>query len=40
MYKAMPEKVWMNDAEINKGVFIRDYRIEINIDRLLQSFDS
>jgi general stress protein 26 len=40
MYKAVPEKVWMNDAEINDDVFIRDYRVEINIDQLIQSFGS
>jgi hypothetical protein len=29
MYKAVPEKVWMNDAEITDGVFIRDFRVEV-----------
>lgn len=31
MYKAVPVKVWMNDAEIKDGVFIRDYRVEISL---------
>jgi len=32
MYKAVPEKVWMNDAEVTDGVFIRDYREEISLE--------
>jgi len=31
MYKAEPQKMWMNDAEIKNGVFIRDYRVELSI---------
>lgn len=31
MYKAVPEKVWMNDAEVTDGVFIRDYRVDISL---------
>ena len=34
MYKAVPEKVWMNDAEIKDGVFIKDYRVEVSLDTL------
>lgn len=33
-YKAIPQKIWMNDAEIKDGKFIKDYRVEINIDTL------
>jgi hypothetical protein len=29
VYKAEPQRVWMNDAEVTDGVFIRDYRVEI-----------
>jgi len=29
VYKAVPQKVWMNDAEIEDGIFIRDYRVDI-----------
>lgn len=34
MYKAVPEKVWMNDAEIKDGVFIRDYRVDISLETI------
>lgn len=34
MYKAVPERVWMNDAEIKDGVFIRDFRVEVPLDIL------
>jgi nitroimidazol reductase NimA-like FMN-containing flavoprotein (pyridoxamine 5'-phosphate oxidase superfamily) len=34
MYKASPQKVWMNDAEITDGVFIRDFRVEIDLEKL------
>lgn len=30
-YKATPQKMWMNDAEEKDGVFLRDYRVEINL---------
>lgn len=30
-YKAVPQRVWINDAEEINGVFIRDYRIEVNL---------
>lgn len=29
VYKAVPQRVWMNDAEEKDGVFIRDYRVEV-----------
>jgi hypothetical protein len=31
VYKATPEKIWMNDAEIRNNVFIRDYRVELSL---------
>lgn len=31
MYKAIPEKIWINDAEIEDDIFIRDYRVEISL---------
>ncbi len=34
MYKAVPEKIWLNEAEVVDGAFIRDYRVEISIDKL------
>lgn len=34
MYKATPQKVWMNDAEIKDGVFIKDYRVELDLEDL------
>ena len=30
-YKATPQKMWTNDAEEINGVFIRDYRVELNL---------
>lgn len=32
VYKAVPQRVWMNDAEVTDGVFIRDYKVEIPLD--------
>ncbi len=40
MYKAIPERIWMNDAELKEGVFIRDYRVEIDIKQLIQELTS
>jgi general stress protein 26 len=33
-YKAVPERVWMNDAEMNGDEFIRDIRVELPLDEL------
>lgn len=30
-YKAIPQRMWVNDAEENNGRFIRDYRVAIDI---------
>lgn len=37
VYKAIPNRVWMNDAEITSGRFIRDYRVELPIEQLKQA---
>jgi len=34
VYKAIPQQVWMNDAEINNNVFVRDYRVAVSLDSL------
>lgn len=34
VYKAVPLKVWMNDAEVANGEFIRDYRVELDLDKV------
>lgn len=34
VYKATPEAIWMNDAEMRDGVFIRDYRTALSLDVL------
>ncbi|TAH32889.1 pyridoxamine 5'-phosphate oxidase family protein [Candidatus Saccharibacteria bacterium] len=34
MYKAVPKRVWMNDAEVKDGVFLRDYKVELSLDTL------
>jgi nitroimidazol reductase NimA-like FMN-containing flavoprotein (pyridoxamine 5'-phosphate oxidase superfamily) len=31
VYKAVPQRVWMNDAEEKDGVFLRDYRVSVNL---------
>ena len=30
-YKAIPKRMWVNDAEEKDGKFIRDYRVEVNL---------
>ncbi len=30
VYEAIPERFWINDVQIEKGVFIRDYRVELS----------
>lgn len=32
--KAVPRHVWMNDAEVKDGVFIRDYRVEVSLEAI------
>lgn len=34
VYKAMPHRVWMNDAEAKDGVVVRDYRVEVSLAEL------
>lgn len=34
VYKAVPQQVWMNNAEEKDGIFIRDYRVEIPIETI------
>lgn len=34
VYKAVPQRMWTNAAEIKNGMFIRDYRIEVPIDKI------
>jgi general stress protein 26 len=34
VYKAVPQRVWMNAAEVNNGVFLRDYRVDIPLDTI------
>jgi nitroimidazol reductase NimA-like FMN-containing flavoprotein (pyridoxamine 5'-phosphate oxidase superfamily) len=34
VYKATPTRVWMNDAQIENGVFIKDYRVEVSLNIL------
>jgi hypothetical protein len=31
VYRAVPERVWMNDAELDKDTFVRDYRAELSL---------
>jgi len=34
IYKAVPEQLWMNDAEVTDGIFIRDYRVELDLNEV------
>jgi hypothetical protein len=34
MYKAVLQRVWMNDAQIEDGIFMRDIRVEVSLDEL------
>lgn len=34
MYKAIPEKIWINDAEVKDSIFIKDFKVELNTDSL------
>jgi len=34
VYKAIPQRVWMNDAEVEGGVFIRDYRVDVPLEAI------
>ena len=34
VYKAVPEQMWVNAAEIKDGMFIRDYRLEVPLEDL------
>lgn len=34
VYKATPQRIWMNDAEVKDGVFIRDYRVEVSLEAI------
>lgn len=38
VYKAIPQQVWMNDAEERDGEFVRDYRVEISLEELKTLF--
>ncbi len=33
-YKAVPQRAWMNEAQVEDGKFIRDFRVEIALDVL------
>lgn len=39
MYKAVPDRIWMNDAEISDGVFIKDFRVEIPLELIKDSLN-
>ncbi len=34
IYRATPKRVWMNDAEVEDGTFIRDYKVEVLLQEL------
>lgn len=33
-YKARPQSVWINDAEVDSGEYVGDYRVEVDLDSL------
>lgn len=34
VYRAIPQNVWINDAEIKDGVFIRDYKVKVSLEMI------
>jgi nitroimidazol reductase NimA-like FMN-containing flavoprotein (pyridoxamine 5'-phosphate oxidase superfamily) len=38
VYEAVPERIWINAAEVKDGVFIRDYRIELELHAMKSAF--
>ena len=34
LYRATPQKIWMNDAQIINGIFKKDYRVELDTSKL------
>lgn len=40
MYKATPVHIWVNDAEIQNEVFIRDYRAELKKEQLIRAINT
>ncbi|MGE5309450.1 MAG: pyridoxamine 5'-phosphate oxidase family protein [Sphaerimonospora mesophila] len=40
VYKAVPQRVWMNDAEVKEGVFLRDYRVNIPLKAMRKLLDN
>ncbi len=38
IYKAVPRAIWMNDAEMKDGVFVRDYKVELDIHAVAELF--
>ena len=34
VYRAVPTKIWINDAEIVDGVFVRDFKVSVPIEML------
>lgn len=30
-YQAIPQRMWMNDAEVRGDIFIRDYKVELDL---------
>jgi hypothetical protein len=39
-YKAVPVRAWINDVQIEKGKFIRDYRVELSLPELRRRLSS
>jgi len=35
VYKAVPKRVWVNDAEMDGNVFVRDTKVEIELETLM-----
>lgn len=38
IYKTESGAVWMNDAEIKNGEFIRDYKVELDLNAVREEF--
>ncbi len=40
VYKAVPEKMWVNKTEVKDGIFVRDFRVEIPINKLQEALNN
>lgn len=39
VYKAVSQRVWLNDAEVQNGKFIRDFKVEVSLNELKEMWN-